>query len=760
MGLIKYFFTVFMLIAVMRSAFAFDAFEVKDIKLEGLQRISIGTVFNYLPIKPGDRVEQADIKNAIRVLYKTGFFKDIQLEREGDVLVVFVAERSAINNISFEGNDEVAKEQLDAALKQMGLLKGRVFNRSILENLQNELQRQYYSLGKYNVKIEVEQTQLERNRTDIKIKISEGESAEIYVVNIIGSKAFSTEKLVKQLSITETSFWGARGSYKKQQLAADLEKLKSFYLDRGYLNFNIESTQVSLGPDKESVYISINIKEGPRYNVSNVKVAGELILVEKDITKLISIKADDVFSRREVIDSTKHISDALAEIGYAFANVNMVPDIDEDSRTLSLTFFVDPGRRIYVNRVNITGNTKTQDKVVRRELRQLEGDWLSTKNVARSKTRLDRLGFFEQVSVDTVRRTDAIDQVDLNYHVIEQPTGSLQAGLGYSDTQGAIVNLAVTQNNLLGTGKSVGLNFDNSTVTKQFTFNYSNPYYTEEGVSRGVSLSYRTVDAEAADISNYSTNSYGASLNYGIPLSEYTNYRWGVRFDSTDVTTSTTGTSQNVLDFINSNGNINNTYQLFTSWSYDSRNRRLFATKGALTSLGAEIAVPGGDLEYYKVNLRQVNYLPLSKRVTLATNLDLGYGNSLNGENGYPPYENYFAGGSYSVRGYDSNSIGPKDSITQDPTGGKVKIVGNMDLILPTPFTEKSSSTRISLFLDAGSVFKDENSIDSNEFRYTGGLAFIWITPVGAMRFNFTQPLNKKEGDSTRGFQFTLGSPF
>ena len=760
MGSMKYFFAVFILTVLMRSAFAFDAFEVEDIKLEGLQRISIGTVFNYLPIKPGDRVEQADIENAIRVLYKTGFFKDIQLEREGNVLVVFVAERSAINNISFEGNDEIPKEQLNAALKQMGLIKGRVFNRSILEGLQNELQRQYYSLGKYNVKIEVEQTQLERNRTDIKIKISEGESADIYLVNIIGNKAFSSEELIGQLSIAEKSFFGSRNNYKKQQLAADLEALKTYYLDRGFLNFSIESTQVSLGPEKESVYVSINIKEGQRFKVRNVKLAGDLILPEEDLSKLISVKADDIFSRREVIDSTKRISDLLAENGYAFANVNMVPEVDEDSRTLAVTFFVDPGRRIYVNRINVTGNTKTQDKVVRRELRQLEGDWLSTKNVARSKTRLDRLGFFEQVSVETVKRTDAIDQVDLNYHVIEQPTGSLQAGLGYSDTQGVIVNLGVTQNNLFGTGKSVGLNFDNSTVTKQFTFNYSNPYHTEYGVSRGISLSYRTVDAEAAAITNYSTNSYSASLYYGVPLSEYTNYRWGAKFDSTEITTSSTGTAQNVLDFIDSNGNINNSYQLFTSWSFDSRNRRLFATEGALTSLGAEIAVPGGDLEYYKVNLRQAKYLPLGKSVTLAANLDLGYGKSLNGDNGFPPYENYFAGGSYSVRGYDSNSIGPRDSVTNDPTGGTVKIVGNMDLILPNPFSEKSSSTRVSLFLDGGSVFKDEKSIDNEAFRYTAGLAFIWITPVGAMRFNFTQPLNKQEGDSTRNFQFTLGSPF
>lgn len=742
------------------GASAFEAFEVKDIKLEGLQRISVGTVFNYLPIKPGDRVEKADVKNAIRVLFKTGFFKDIQIEREDNVLVVFVAERSAINNIEIKGNDEISKDQLDIALKQMGLTKGRVFNRSILEGLQQELQRQYYSLGKYNVKIDVELTQLERNRVDVTVNVAEGESAEIYLINIVGNKVFPTSKLISQLSLADPSFFGSRNNYKKQQLAADLENLKSFYLDRGFINFSIESTQVSLGPQKESVYISINIKEGKRFTVSDIKLAGDLILPRKEIEGLIDIKVKDVFSRRKVVDITKSISDLLAENGYAFANVNMVPDINEAARTVGMTFFVDPGRRAYVRRVNISGNTKTQDKVVRRELRQLEADWLSTKHVARSKTRLDRLGFFETVNVDTVRIPGSIDQVDLNYDVTEKPTGSLQAGLGYSDSQGAIVNLSVTQNNLLGTGQQASVNLDNSSVTKQLGVNFINPYYTEYGVSRGINISYRAVNAEAANISNYSTDSYGASLFYGVPLSEFTNYRWGLKFDSTEITTGATGTSQNILDFIAKEGKLNNTYRAFTNWSYDSRNRRVFATNGALTSLGGEIAVPGSDLEYYKVDFRQLNYFSVSQSVTLAMNLNLGYGKSLSGASGYPPYENYFAGGTYSVRGYDSNTIGPKDPVTNNPIGGSVKVVGNMDLILPNPFTDKSSSTRISLFVDAGSVFKDESTIDSDEFRYTAGAAFIWITPVGAMRFNFSKALNEKPGDSTRAFQFSLGSPF
>ena len=755
----RYFLIALVFIGWVHTASAFESFEVKDIKLEGLQRISVGTVFNYLPIKPGDKIDKSEVRNAIRVLFKTGFFKDIHIEREGDVLVVFVAERPAINKVTVEGYDAISKDQFDEAFKQIGLVKGRVYNRSILAGLQQELQRQYYSLGKYNIKIDVQQTQLERNRVDITVKISEGESAEIYSVNVIGNKKFSDEELIKHLSLAEPSFFGSRNNYQKQQLAADLEKLKSFYLDSGFLNFNIDSTQVSLGPEKESVYITINIKEGERFTIRDVKLAGDLILPQKELADLIDVKEGDVFSRRKVIDSTKRLSERLAENGYAFANVNMVPDVDKDSRTLAVTFFVDPGRRIYVRRVNIAGNLKTQDKVIRRELRQLEGDWLSTKHVARSKTRLDRLGFFGDVNVQTVRVPGATDQVDLNYTVSEKPTGSLQAGVGYSDTQGAVVNFSVTQDNFVGTGQRVGVSIDNSSVTKQYSFNFTDPYYTEDGVSRSISVSYRQVDAEEADISNYSTDSYGASLSYGVPLSEYTNYRWGVKFDSTEITPGLAPV-QNIEDFVDVNGKINDTFQLFGSWAYDSRNRRIFATNGSLTSLSGEVTVPGSDLEYYKVDFRHLSYFPVGSSVTLAANLNLGYGAAFDDISGYPPYKNYFAGGSSSVRGYNANSIGPKDVDTNDPLGGTVKIVGNLDLILPNPFAEEGGSTRVSLFLDAGSVFKDENAINSDGFRYTAGLAFIWITPVGAMRFNFSEIINEQVGDSTRSFQFSLGSPF
>lgn len=755
----KRLFCTLLVLCWLPTAYAFEPFEVKDIKLEGLQRISVGTVFNYFPIKPGDTLDNAQAIQAIQALYSTGFFKDIQLEREGNVLVVFVAERPAINNIEMEGYDTIPKDQLEDELKKIGIVKGRVFNRSVLENLTQAMERQYYALGKYGVKIDTELTALERNRVDIKIKIAEGDTAEIYAVNIIGNKAYSDESLVKRLSLAEPSTFNTRNKYEKQQLAADLEALKSYYLDRGYLNFSINSTQVSLGPDKQSVYVTINITEGNKYTIRDVKLAGDLILPQKEMAALVSIKAGDIFSRREITDSTKALGDRLAEEGYAFANVNMVPDVDKDSRTVALTFFVDPGRRFYVRRINVAGNTKTKDQVIRREMRQLEGDWLSTSHVSRSKTRLDRLGFFDEVAVETKRVPGTLDQVDLNYTVTERPTGSLQAGVGYSDSQGAIVNFALTQDNFMGTGQRVGMRIDNSSVTKTYSFDFTNPYYTDEGVSRGFSISYRNINAEEADISNYSTDSYGASLYFGIPVSELDTVQWGVKYDTTEITTGALGsTSQYVLDFISYNGTMFDTYQLFGSWAHDTRNRRIFATEGSLTSLGGEVAVPGSDLQYYKLDIRHLHYFPFGKEVSLAANLNIGYGKGYGSKAYMPPYENYFAGGSRTVRGYSGNSLGPRDALTNDPIGGNIKVIGNLDLILPNPFTEQSNSTRVSLFADAGNVFTDK--VDSAEFRYTAGLSFIWLTPVGAMRFNFSTALNEKPGDLTESFQFSLGSPF
>lgn len=739
-------------------AWAFEPFVIQDIRLEGLQRISAGTVFNYLPLKVGDKLDSELSSRAVRALYKTGYFKDVRLEREGNILVVFIAERPSIANIKIEGNDSIPSDQLESSLKQLGLAKNQVLDRSTLDKVAQELERQYYSLGKYGVDIKTEITPLERNRIDIKIVITEGEAAEIYSINIVGNEVFSDEELLKSFTLAGSSLFG-REKYSRQELSGDLEKLRSYYQDRGYINFNINSTQVSLTPDKQEVYVTVNITEGERYTVRDIRITGDTVLPPKDIEKLITLKADEVYSHNKSVETTNNISDRLAEEGYAFANVNLIPDIDKDSRTVALTLYVDPGRRIYVRRINITGNIKTRDEVIRRELRQMEGDWMSTKNISLSRTRLNRLGFFEEVSVETPTVPGTNDQVDVNFHVKERPTGSLTAGIGYSDTQGALVNFGLSQENFLGTGNRVAVNIDNSTVTKQYNFSYLNPYYTDEGVSRGFNVYWREVDAEEADLSRYTANTKGISIGYGVPLSETTRSYFSLGYENTELVTGT-NVAQEILDFINKNGNVYGNYEASASWSRDTRNKRLLADEGSLTSLSLKTSVPGSDLEYYKFDVRYLKYLPLTKRTTVSVQLNLGYGDGYGETDILPPYMNYYAGGSRSVRGFDSNSLGPRDSVTNDPIGGNKRVVANLELILPNIFAEQSNSTRIAAFIDAGNVFGNNQSVDTGELRYSGGVAFMWLAPIGALRFSYAKPFNDKPGDELQAFQFTLGSPF
>ncbi|MDZ7805146.1 outer membrane protein assembly factor BamA [Thiohalophilus sp.] len=745
---------------------AFDPFVIEDIRLEGLQRISAGTIFNYLPLKTGDRLDPELSSRAIRDLYETGFFKDVKLEREGDVLVVFVAERPAIADIRIEGNDSIPDEQLESSLQQIGLVRGQVLDRSTLDKVTQELERQYYGQGKYGVEIETVTTPLERNRVDIEINIAEGVAAEIFSVNIVGNKAFNDEELLKNISLSDSSMFG-REKYSRQVFSGDLEALRSYYLDRGYINFNTDSSQVSLTPDKQEVYITINITEGEQYTVRDIKVTGDTIIPLEEVRELITLKVDEIYSHKKSVETTNNISDKLAARGYAFANVNLIPELDKDSRSVALTLSVDPGRRVYVRRINITGNTKTRDEVIRRELRQHEGDWLSTEKVSLSRTRLDRLGFFEQVSVETPAVSGTSDQVDVNFNVKERPTGSLTAGIGYSDTQGALINFGLTQENFLGTGKRLGLNLNNSDVTKFYNLSYTNPYYTDDGVSRGFNVFWREVDAEEAQLTRFTTNTKGASVNYGFPLSEITRANFSLGYENTEIIPGA-NVAQEILDFIDENGSVYDNYEVSLSWRRDSRNRAILADSGSVTSVNLTSAIPGSNLEYYKIDTRFLKYFGLTENITLSTELNLGYGDSFGdtGFDGLPPYMRYYAGGSRTVRGYDSNSLGPNDcddnrpGCTNDPLGGSKRVIGSLELILPNIFAEQSNSTRIAAFFDAGNVFAADQSVDVNELRTSAGLAFMWLAPIGTLRFSYAMPLNDEPGDDTQNFQFTMGSDF
>jgi len=758
----KYLGMGFLAAAVSTSAYGFEPFVIKDIRLEGLQRISAGTVFNYLPVKIGDKINNELSSQAIRTLYKTGFFKDVRLEQEGNALVVFVAERPAIADVSITGNSEIPTEQLEDSLKQIGLTRGKVLDRSLLDKIEQELERQYYSLGKYGVKIDTETSPLERNRVKVSINIAEGGDAKVYAINIVGNEIFTDERLLGRTQLGGISFLGGRKQYSKQLLGADLETIKSFYLDRGYINFNIDSTQVSLTPDKQDVYVTVNITEGEQYKVRNIKLAGDLIVPENELIDMVSLKEGDVFSRKLAVESTKRISDRLSEDGYAFANVNIVPDVDKDTLTVGITLFIDPGKRVYVRRVNVSGNSKTKDEVIRREFRQFEGDWMSSKQVSLSRSRLDRTGYFESVSVETPAVPGTSDQVDINYAVKEQPTGNLSAGVGYSDTQGVLLNLGVTQENFLGTGKRVGVNIDNSQVTKNYSLSYTNPYHTLEGISRGFRVYYRAVDALEANISNFTTDSYGASLSYGFPLGETTSARMSLGFENTELLLAddTQGISADIKEFVEENGNIYDDFPISATYVDDSRNKRLMATSGSLMTLGTQATIPGSDLEYYKLNFRYLHYIPLGKVTALSLNTSLGYGDGYGDTSRLPPFKNYFAGGVRTVRGYDANSLGPRDTVTGDPIGGDRMIIGNVELILPNPLEteEGSGSTRVSAFFDFGNVYR--NKVELSELRASTGLSILWLSPVGALSFSYAFPINDQEGDELQAFQFTLGSAF
>ncbi len=747
--------------ALMSGAWALEPFVVKDIRVEGLQRISAGTVFNYLPLKVGDTLDETRSQEAIRALFKTGFFKDVRLERDGEVLVVTVDERPAIASIKFFGNKDIETETLTTALKGQGLAEGEVFDRALLDKVEQELKRQYFSRGKYAVQVTTTATPLERNRMAITIDISEGRAARIKEINIVGNQAFSDDDLMDELKLstpTLISFYTDSDQYSKQKLSADLEMLNSFYLDRGYINFNIESTQVSITPDKQDIYITINVTEGDVFTVKEAKVAGETVVPEEDLAKLIGMEKGGVFSRKSATETSARITERLGEEGYAFANVNIIPDIDQTGKQVALTFFVDPGKRVYVRRINFVGNTKTRDEVLRREMRQLEGGWISTEKVKRSRARLERLGYFEEVNVETPAVPGTTDQVDANFTVVEKPSGNLLAGIGFSQSQGIILNASVNQENFLGSGKRVSFAFNNSSVNTIYSFGYTNPYYTLDGVSRGFSLFSRATDAGNASIASFTTDTLGGFVNFGIPVSEFDSVQLGLGYESLDIKPGVNPSDEFVV-FLDANGTSFDTIKLTGVWARDTRDRAVFARGGVLQNFSAELGSPGGNLQYYKASYRHQWLYPLGKHWGISLNGDVGYGDGYGDTAELPFFENFYSGGPRSVRGFKENSLGPR-SITGRPLGGNMRLVGNAELIFPTPFAKDIKSVRLSGFLDAGGVFSNQAGYDSGEFRYSTGIAGQWLSPIGALTLSIAVPLNANDTDEKQAFQFTFGAPF
>lgn len=739
-----------------------EAFIVEDIEVEGLERIAPGTVFTYLPLKVGDSFDERQSADIVRALYKTGFFEDVELRRRDDVLIVLVEERPAIADIRFSGNKDIPKDQLEEALRQVGITKGRVFNRSVLERLERELRQQYFSRGKYNVEIDVTVEELARNRVDIDIEISEGKVAKIRKVTIVGNEDYDEDDLLGDFDSGLPSWWAifsSRDEYSKQKLAGDLERLRSTYLDEGYARFDIDSTQVTITPDKRDIYITVNLEEGEQYRVRSVKLAGNPLLPEDELMELVSIEAGDIFARAEVTDSITRITDRLGDEGYAFANVNAIPELDDETKEVDLTLFVDPGRRVYVRRINFHGNYKTRDEVLRRELRQMEAGWYATSQVNRSKVRLQRLPYIEDVSVQTRRVPGTDDQVDLDVTVVERLAGSFTIGAGYSQSEGLLFNIAVTEDNFMGSGKRVSVNANTSSVNTIYSLSYTNPYYTIDGVSRGFSVFYRETDAEEADVTRFFANRWGGNINWGVPLTEYDFLRFSLGYEDTEIVLAT-GAAQELQDFVAAYGDEYGAYKLEATFSHDTRNRTVFADRGNLQRITTEVAGPGSDLEWYKVGYSFQQYFPVWKDVvSLSFETKVDYAMEYGDTDEMPFFEHYFAGGSRSVRGYKDNSLGPLDSVG-DPYGGQFRTLGSMELLFPVPFAPESRSMRMSVFSDIGQVYEDYDTFDANELRGSFGLGFTWLSPVGPLTFSVAEAFNDQPEDDLEFFQFNLGAAF
>ena len=753
------------------NAHATEPFVITDIRVEGLQRTEPGTVFNYLPMQVGDVMSDEKAAQAIKSLYATGFFKDVRIENEGDVLVVTVQERPSVTQIDFSGNKSFQTDKIKEGLKQIGIAEGQIFDKSQLDRAEQEIKRQYLSQGKYSAEVKATASPLERNRVAIRFEITEGPAAKIRDINIVGNHLFTTEDLRANFLLTTPnwmSWWNKDDQYSKQKLTADLEALRSFYMNQGYLEFSIDSTQVSISPDKRDVYITINLTEGEKYNISKTKLAGDMLLPEEDLRKLINIQDGEVFNRQKVTDASKIINDKLGEEGYAFANVNAVPEINKQEHTVAFTFFIDPGRKVYVRRINVQGNTRTRDSVVRREMRQMESAWYAGDKIKRSKERIQRLNFFDSVELETPSVPGINDQVDMNVTVAEKATGSVQFGAGLSSSDGVVLGFNVNQPNFLGTGNRVALQVNTSSFNTIYSLSYTDPYYTPDGISRGFDIYRRDVDTSRRNstqlnVGTYNSQSYGLGVRFGMPMSEMDFISAGLTLDLTEVELSDSSPIQYLRFCENSSGCSSNSIVFNAGWTFDSRDNILFPRRGVLQRLSGDVSIPGLDLQYYKVSYQHSWYKDMGKDFTLMLNGEAGYANSYGGKN-YPFFKNFFAGGVNSVRGYLNSSLGPRDinpsSGSDFAVGGTKRFVGNVELFMPVPFVSQSNQFRLSAFVDGGGVYGKDDSINSEYLRFSTGVGVTWVSPFGPLKLVLAKPLNEKDFDDTQVLQFQFGQQF
>ena len=825
------------------TAFALDPFTISDIRVEGLQRISEGTVFNYLTVDAGDVLTAASGRQAIRALFKTGFFNSIDLEREGNILVINVAERPAIAKISLTGNKAIKDEDMFPVLADIGLAEGEVYQPQSLDRIKQELVRQYFSQGRYAVSVESRVGVLDRNRVRISIIIKEGDTAEIQHINIVGNTLYTDKEIRKGFESKIPPFWkiwSKDDQYSREKLSGDLEKIRSYYQDRGYIDANVESTQVAISPDKQDIYITANIIEGEQYSVDKIQVTGDLVIEEATLRRLIMTQENDVFSRKKMEQSVENITALLSNVGYAFANVNPIPQIDRENRLVTINYFVDPGKRVYVRQITFVGNSGTKDEVLRREMRQFEGGWFSQAAIDRSRIRLQRLTYFESVNIETPAVPGTDDQIDVVVTVAERAAGSFSVGLGYSQIQGLIASLSIQQDNFLGSGKRVGLSLSHSSIVSSFSVSYENPYWTEDGVSRGFYARYSEFDRAGANISTFTSTEAAAGMNFGVPLTEVDYVRAGIGVRSTDLNIGSfyresefldqddpenilcddfnendicpeeyfyvagydfrTPPNHRVFDPLtssldhNGDGLLDKSERKFdvidftSSWSRDTRNHFLNPTRGSIQRLSLEASTPGSSREYYKLFYRYAKYIPIWADLVFSFRGDIGYGDAYDNydktslaipvdttlppgferecldeevislDTGLPFFEHFYGGGVRDIRGFEDNTLGPKDPSCR-AVGGDLKVSGGIEVAIPTPFT-KGGGSRIALFVDVGNVYENLDAFDAGLFRASTGISITWQAPIGPIIMNYAFPLKEFHGDRTESLQFSFGTSF
>ncbi|SFT82831.1 outer membrane protein assembly factor BamA [Halomonas saccharevitans] len=773
-----------LLLAGAQAALA-DPFDVSDIRVEGLQRVSPASVFNAFPVSARDRVDERELAEAARELFATGLFEDVSLAREGDVLIIQVVERPTLARLNIEGNSQIPDEDLRDGLKQAGLDEGQVLQLSTLEEIQRELEGVYQSQGRYSARIDTSVEEVGEGQVQVNIDIDEGAVAKIRQINIVGNRDFDDERLRELFELEDSPGWFfgwfSSDEYSREALAGDLERLRSFYLDRGYVNFAIESSQVSISPDKSKIFVTVNVDEGRQYRLGDIRFSGDLRIAEREARELLEVESGEIFSRSDVTASTEALRSRLGAEGFAFANVDGIPEVAAAGDTVDLIFRVEPGERAYVRRIEFTGNTTTQDEVLRREMIQMEGAPASTESISRSKQRLERLGFFKQVDVETRPVAGQPDKLDVTYTVEEQPSGSISASIGFSQSAGVIYGASLSQNNFLGTGNRVNIGAQRSDTYTSLNFGFTDPYWTLDGISRGYNLFYRETDYEDSDISTYSTDSFGGGINFGYPINELTRLNFGASVEDLSIKTYR-DTSSEVQRYVEDQGGDAQSLKLSASWTRNNLNRGIMPTAGSYQRLSLESAVPGSDAEYYKLRARARQIFPFNEEQTwgLKFSGELGYADTV-GNDPYPFYENFFSGGLGSVRGFTGNTLGtpttpPEGTSGEDRTlGGNVLVEGSAEVLFPVPFVEDQRSLQASLFLDAGNTFltdcypvrdeeagrqRCESGVDLGELRYSAGLGLSWLTPVGPLTFSVAEPLNEKDGDDTQFFQFSLGQTF